>query len=111
MEYPSCGSVFKNIVKREEVDKILSVWPDVRELSEGKWHNKISMGYVINRLGFKGKQVGGAQVSTKHTNYIVNVNQAKADDVKRLIYEIQGKFEETFGFTPEPEVMLVESYA
>ena len=111
MEYPSCGSVFKNIVKREEVEKILAVWPDVRELSEGKWHNKVSMGYVINRLGFSGKQVGGAQVSTKHTNYIVNVNNATADDVKSLIYTIQGKFEETFGFTPEPEVMLVESYA
>lgn len=107
MEYPSCGSVFKNIVKPEEVEKILSVWPDARELSEGKWHKKISMGYVINRLGFSGRRVGGAMVSPKHTNYIVNLDQAKAEDVKALIGEIQARFTEMFGFTPEPEVIIL----
>ncbi len=107
MEYPSCGSVFKNIIEKEKVDKILSVWPDVKELSDNKWHHKISMGYVINRLGFSGKKIGGAMVSHKHTNYIVNIDNAKATDVKGLIHEIQSKFFETFGFEPEPEVILL----
>jgi UDP-N-acetylmuramate dehydrogenase len=107
MEYPSCGSVFKNVIKREEVEKILSVWPEVRELSEGKWHDKIAMGYVINRLGFSGKRIGGAMVSPKHTNYIVNIDHAKAADVKTLISEIQAKFIQIFGFTPEPEVIIL----
>ncbi|MEK7605178.1 MAG: UDP-N-acetylmuramate dehydrogenase [Patescibacteria group bacterium] len=106
MEYPSCGSVFKNIVKPEEVEKILNVWPDIRELSEKKWHNKISMGYVINRLGFSNKRVGGAQVSSKHANYISNVDHAKGEDVKVLIKEIQATFNEIFGFVPEPEVVV-----
>lgn len=107
MEYPSCGSVFKNIVNKDEVEKILTIWPDVRALSEGKWHHKVSMGYVINRLGFSGKRIGGAMVSPKHTNYIVNIENAKAEDVKALIKEINEKFEETFNFTPEPEVMII----
>lgn len=106
MEYPSCGSVFMNVVKPDEVEKILSIWPDVRELSEGKWHKKISMGYVIDRLGFTGKRIGDAQVSPKHSNYIVNLGNAKAQDVEDLIEEIKNKFYDTFGFYPTPEVMI-----
>lgn len=111
IEYPSCGSVFKNITQKDEVEKILAVWPDIRELSEKKWHRKVSMGYIINRLGFSGKQIGGAQVSTKHTNYIINRDKAKAADVKALINIIQETFYQTFGFIPEPEVMLFENSA
>lgn len=109
LEYPSCGSVFKNITDPKEVEKIVTVWPDVRELSEKKWHNKVSMGYIINRLGFSGKRIGGAEVSPKHTNYISNIDHAKAEDVKALITEIQTTFEQTFGFVPEPEVVIVEA--
>lgn len=106
MEYPSCGSVFKNITKREDVEKVVSVWPEVRELSEKKWHNKVSMGYIINKLGFSGKRIGGAMVSPKHTNYIINVENAHAEDVRELIEEIQSSFKQTFGFIPEPELMI-----
>lgn len=107
MEYPSCGSVFKNIVEKEKVEKILSVWPDIIEISDTRWHHKISMGYVINRLGFSGKSIGGAMVSPKHTNYIINIDKAKASDVKDLISEIQEKFDNSFGFIPEPEVIIL----
>ena len=107
MEYPSCGSVFKNIVEKEEVEKILSVWADARALSEQKWHNKVSMGYVINRLGFAGLQIGGAQVSTKHANYIVNRNNARFNDVLSIIGKIKEKFSSSFGFSPELELEIV----
>jgi UDP-N-acetylmuramate dehydrogenase len=107
VEYPSCGSVFKNITQKEEVEKILSQWPDIKEVSENKWHNKIAMGYIINRLGFTGKISGGAQVSDKHSNYIINKNNATFKDVVTLIDEIKKKFFDTFGFYPEPEVQIV----
>jgi UDP-N-acetylmuramate dehydrogenase len=107
MEYPSCGSVFKNIIEKERIEKVLSVWPDVKELSDQKWHHKVSMGYIVNRLGFSEKRIGGAMVSPKHTNYIVNVDHAKASDIKELITEIQNTFEKTFGFRPEPEVVIL----
>lgn len=107
MEYPSCGSVFKNITNRDDVEKILMVWPEVRKLSEEKWHNKVSMGYLIKRLGFSGKRIGGAQVSEKHANYISNIDHAKAEDVKQLITTIQNTFKSTFGFIPEPEVIII----
>ncbi len=67
------------------------------------------MGYVIDRLGFTGKSVGGAKVSEKHSNYIVNTGNAKAQDVLTLIKEIQQAFQKTFGFVPDPEVIIVNS--
>ncbi|MDO8269444.1 MAG: UDP-N-acetylmuramate dehydrogenase [Candidatus Levybacteria bacterium] len=107
LDYPNCGSVFKNISKKEEVERILESWPDVRELVEGKWHGKVSMGYVIDRLGLKGQQNGAAQISEKHQNFIVNKGGAKAHEVKGLIAEIEEEMQESFGFTPEVEVEII----
>lgn len=107
LDYPNCGSVFKNISKKEEVERILESWPDIRELVEGKWHGKVSMGYVINRLGFAGQLNGAAQVSEKHQNFIVNKGGATASDVKGLIVEIEEEMQESFGFTPEVEIEIV----
>lgn len=108
MEYPSCGSVFKNITKKEDVKHVLKVWGDIKGLVENKWYNKVSMGYVINRLGFSGFRIGGAKVSKKHANYIVNFNQAKFNDVISIIEKIKDKFSKTFGFSPELEIEVME---
>ncbi len=107
VEYPSCGSVFKNVREPEKVQKILSVWPDIQEVVQTKWHGKISMGYAIKRLGFSGMQVGGAKITEKHANYICNVDHAKARDVLDIISQIKTKFEATFGFPPEIEAEIV----
>ncbi|HEX2924207.1 MAG TPA: hypothetical protein VHS28_09290, partial [Chloroflexota bacterium] len=107
MEYPTCGSVFKNIAGHEEVERIMAVWPDVRENVEGRWHGKVSMGYAIKRLGLSGYQIGGAQISTKHNNFIVNLGTARFSDVYGLIEKVKEDFSSTFGFAPEPEVEIV----
>lgn len=108
MEYPTCGSVFKNIERPGDVEKILALWPDVRELVEGRWHGKLSMGYAVKRLGLSGFQVGDAQISPKHCNFIVNLGNATSSDVLSIITEVQQRFLATFGFVPEPEVEIVE---
>ncbi|MBI4078986.1 MAG: UDP-N-acetylmuramate dehydrogenase [Candidatus Levybacteria bacterium] len=107
LEYPNCGSVFKNIVETKKVAKIISVWPEVTEFSENKWHGKIAMGYVIKRLGFSGYQVGGAQVSEKHANYIINIKKARFSDVVAIIETIKRTFYQTFGFYPDTEVEII----
>lgn len=107
LDYPNCGSVFKNIHDKAQVEKILEFWPEVREQVEGRWHGKVSMGYIIKKLGFSGYQVGNAQVSEKHSNFIINKGGAKAADVLQIIATIQKKVHETFGFTPEVEVEVV----
>lgn len=107
-DHPNTGSVFKNISDPSEVKKILKVYPELREQIENKWHGKVSMGFLNKKLGFSGFQIGKAQVSEKHGNFINNVGGAKAKDVIAVIEAIQEKFEETFGFTPEPEVEIVQ---
>ncbi|MFS8064520.1 MAG: UDP-N-acetylmuramate dehydrogenase [Luteimonas sp.] len=107
LDYPNCGSVFKNISKNEEVDKVIEKWPDIISLVKEKWHGKISMGYVIDRLGLKGQRIGNAQISEKHQNFIVNLGGAKAHEVKGLIAEIENKVQGEFGFTPEVEIEIV----
>lgn len=109
VDYPSCGSVFKNITNPRDVESILSKWPDIKDIVKTKWHNKISMGYVINRLGFSGKQVGGAEVSSKHANYILNKNNASFQDVASLIQLVGESFRKEFGFSPEPEVEIIDN--
>lgn len=108
LEYPNTGSVFKNINEKEQVEKVLSIWPDIKEKVEKDWHGKVSMGYVIGRLGLSGHKVGAAQVSMKHPNFIVNLGGAKASDVIALIDEIKSKVGATFEFTPEVEAEIVE---
>lgn len=107
LEYPNCGSVFKNISESDEVEMVLTVFPDIKEKVEHDWYGKVSMGYLNHRLGFAGYRIGNAQVSEKHNNFIVNLGGAKSEEVRQIIHDIQGKFQETFGFEPEVEVEVV----
>lgn len=107
LEYPSCGSVFKNISQSDHLQKVIEVWPDIEPMVKTRWYGKVSMAYIIGRLGFAGYRVGGAQVSQKHNNYISNIGNAKSADVKSIITSIQSKFNKTFGFSPEPEVQIL----
>jgi UDP-N-acetylmuramate dehydrogenase len=108
LEYPNCGSVFKNIKKPEEVAKVVDIWPDIRPLVKNKWHGKVSMGYVINRLGFSNYTIGKARVSDKHANFINDLGGATAKDVLTVIKHIQDMAAETFAIVPEVEVEIVK---
>lgn len=72
LEYPSAGSVFRN--------------PD----------NDFA-GRLIEECNLKGYSIGGAKVSEKHANFIINYNKAKASDVKDLIYYVHDKVKEETG--------------
>jgi UDP-N-acetylmuramate dehydrogenase len=108
LEYPNCGSVFKNIKNPNDVAKVVDVWPDIRPLVKEKWHGKVSMGYIINRLGFSGYTIGKARVSEKHANFINNLGGANATEVLTIIKRIQEMVEETFAIIPEVEVEIVK---
>lgn len=72
LEYPSAGSVFRN--------------PE----------NMDAAGKLIEDVGLKGLTKGGACVSSKHANFIVNVGGASADDIKSLIEFVQDTVEEHY---------------
>ena len=82
LEYPNFGSAFKR--------------------PEGYF-----VGKLIQDAGLRGYQIGGAQVSTKHTGFIVNVKDATCKDVVNLIKHIQDVVYEKDGVLLEPEVVFL----
>ncbi len=63
-------------------------------------------GRLIDQCGLKGREIGGARISERHGNVIVNVDRASADDVMALMREARAAVAERFGVTLEPEVVL-----
>lgn len=64
-------------------------------------------GTLIDQTGLKGYTVGGAQVSTKHAGFVVNVGGATAKDVLQLINDVQSKVFAAHGVRLEPEVLVL----
>lgn len=79
---PSCGSVFRN-PPRDHAARL------------------------IEAAGLKGLCVGGACVSEKHANFIINTGAASAEDIERLIYQVRITVERVHGITLHPEVCIV----
>ncbi|MDD2220352.1 MAG: UDP-N-acetylmuramate dehydrogenase [Clostridia bacterium] len=85
LEYPSCGSVFRN--------------------PEGD-----HAGRLIEISSLRGKQIGGAQVSDKHGNFIVNRGGAKASDIRQLMAEVADTVEKLHGVRLQPEVRMIGEF-
>ncbi len=82
LEYPNAGSTFKR--------------------PTGHY-----VGPMIEKLGLKGFTIGGAQVSDKHAGFIINKNNATAQDVLNLIAYIQEKIWAAYKVKLEPELKIV----
>ncbi|TKB06256.1 UDP-N-acetylmuramate dehydrogenase [Desulforhopalus sp. IMCC35007] len=66
-----------------------------------------SAGRLIEACGLKGRAVGGAMVSEKHANFIINTKQATAADVLQLADIVSQEVKKRFGFTLEPEIQII----
>ncbi len=62
---------------------------------------------LIEACGMKGERQGGAQVSEKHANFIVNLGGASATDIETLIERIQARVEEKYGIKLQREVRIL----
>ncbi len=62
---------------------------------------------LIEQSGLKGRQIGGARVSEKHANFIVNTGNATAADIEDLINEVQAAVQQKTGISLHPEVRIV----
>jgi UDP-N-acetylmuramate dehydrogenase len=82
LELPSCGSTFKN-------------------------PPGTSAGALIDQAGLKGYRVGGAEVSKKHANFIVNIGDAKASDVRAIIENVKATVKGRFDVELETEVKFL----
>lgn len=66
-----------------------------------------SAGALIEQCGLKGKTIGGARISHLHGNFIVNVGNATAEDVKALISFVQNRVKAQTGIELKPEVRMI----
>jgi UDP-N-acetylenolpyruvoylglucosamine reductase len=62
---------------------------------------------LIEQCGLKGSRIGGAQVSEKHANFIVNTGTATAEDIENLILKVQAAVEKQTGIKLHAEVRIV----
>jgi len=62
---------------------------------------------LIEATGLKGKTLGGARVSEKHANFIINTGGATAADIETLLHQVQGCVEQTHGVRLQTEVRIV----
>ncbi len=82
LEYKSMGSVFKN-------DNLIPSWK------------------IIDSLNLRGFRIGDAQISTKHTNFIINLGHAKSSDIINLINLIQTRSRLEYGIELIPEITIL----
>jgi UDP-N-acetylmuramate dehydrogenase len=69
--------------------------------------NGPSAGELIERAGLKGREVGGATVSAKHANFVVNDRKGTATDVRRLVDEVRATIRQTAGIDLVPEIVFL----
>lgn len=72
--------------------------------------DQVFVGQLIEDLGLKGKTRGGAEISTKHANFIVNTGSATAQDICWLINHIRSEVFKKHGIRLETEVEMVGDF-
>ncbi len=70
-------------------------------------NSQFTCGQMIDMLGLKGKRIGGAEISKKHANFIINKNGATAKDVLALIKLIEKRVKESYGISLELEIKVI----
>lgn len=105
---PSAGCCFKNCKVKIKNKNLLKKFPELKEFNK---RGEIPSSYLIDKAGFKGKRVGGAEISRKHANFIVNQGGAKAEDVLKLISLIKKEIKKKFGIRLEEEIFILSKSA
>ncbi len=106
----SAGCFFKNISWNHNglnKKEFILNFPELKKVEE---KYKLPAGFLIQETGLAGKNKGGAFVSEKHCNYILNKNNATAIDMKSLAELCKNKVYEKFKIELEEEVQLVGEF-
>jgi UDP-N-acetylmuramate dehydrogenase len=73
------------------------------------WKNPAgdAAGRLVEKVGLKGKRINGAEISAKHSNFIVNRGGATAADVQALMDLTRERVYAHFGLSLEPEIRII----
>jgi UDP-N-acetylmuramate dehydrogenase len=107
-EIGNAGSFFKNpVVSSEHCARLLQAWPDLVHHAQADGSEKLAAGWLIDRCGWKGKNLGRAGVYPKQALVLVNNGGATGAEVMALARAIQDDVEARFGVRLEPEPVQV----
>ncbi len=119
LEFPNAGSTFKNVPLTQinadsNADKRGYISVNQREnLRKSALVIKtdpfpvVPAAYLISEAGLKGQRKGGAEISVKHPNFIINRENASSSDVRELIRFAKDAVKEKFGVDLEEEIIFV----
>lgn len=103
----SAGCIFKNVPwdrRGQDRERLADRFP---ELAPFVQKPNIPVGFLIDQVGLKGRRVGGAMISSRHGNFIVNTGQATAEEVLTLICIAKEYVHRHYGFLLEEEIQYV----
>lgn len=103
LEYPNAGSIFKNLSVSQVSEEVYFLAKERNKIKG----DKIPTAFLIEELGLKGKQIGGAKISEKHSNFIINLGYAKAKDILDLMNFIKDEVYKKFKIVLEEEIQIV----
>lgn len=103
--YASAGSFFKNVNDAT----LAAALPGLPEPMRAA--GVVPAGFLSAKSGCKGLRVGGASISMRHGNFVINRGQATATDIRRLTEEVKRRVFEQFGVQLEEEVLFVGDWS
>lgn len=98
---PSAGSFFKNVYSAELAEQLPDLPAPMKEAGV------VPAGFLSAACGCKGLAVGGAQISRRHGNFVVNRGDSSAQDIRELTGEVKERVLARFGVLLQEEVMFV----
>lgn len=109
-EFPNAGSFFKNpVIQDAEYEKLALKFPNVPHYPQSNHMQKIAAGWLIEQVGWKGKQLGNVGMFSKQALVLVNYADANLQDVQTTYRAVQQDVLKKFGIQLEPEPVLFDS--
>ncbi len=102
---PSAGSFFKNVQNKALAERLETLPAGMKAAGV------VPAGFLSEGCGLKGLRVGGAEVSEKHANFLVNAGGATASDLRTLAEKVKAIVFDRFGVVLEEEVLYVGDWS
>ena len=78
-----------------------------RSAGSALYHDRVAVSRLLDEAGLKGYTVGGAQVSTKHAGFVINIDKATSKDIYLVMRHMQSTLKRRFGIDAKFEIRLI----
>ncbi len=107
-EIGNSGSFFKNpIISSEEFQRLKKDYPEMGGFQTSDGFYKVYAGWLIEKIGWKGKDLGGLGVHSKQALVIINHGNGRGEEIKELAEKLEKEVLNKFGIKLEREVRII----